>query len=74
MRKAREVLNELRWREGRNLRRAEVWVRGRGVDVKAICGDEIVGLGRRYFSTPSATIPYYKVVRIVYEGAVVFER
>jgi len=72
---AREVLNELRWREGRVLAKAEVWVRGRtGRDVKAVGGDEITDLGRRYFSTATATIPYYKIVRIVYEGEVVFER
>jgi uncharacterized protein (UPF0248 family) len=74
VRKAREVLNELRWRAGRDLRKAEVWIRGRGADEKAIGGDEITDLGRRYFSTATATIPYYKVVRIVYDGAVVFER
>ncbi|MEK6851338.1 MAG: RNA repair domain-containing protein [Candidatus Thermoplasmatota archaeon] len=74
MRKAREVLNELRWREGRNLRGAELWVRGRGVDLKVIGGDEIVELGRRYFSTATATIPYYKVVRIVYEDEILFAR
>lgn len=75
MRKAREVLNELRWREGRDLARAEVWVRGRTWDdVKAIPGEAITDLNRRYFSTADATIPYYKVVRIVYEGEVVFER
>ena len=72
---AREVLNELRWREGRSLARAKMWVRGRTAeDVKAIDGDEILELGRRYFTTARATIPYYKVVRIVYEGHVLFER
>ena len=74
MRKARDVLNELRWREGRDLRKAEVWVRGRGADEKAIGGDEILDFGRRYFSTATATIPYYKVVRIVYDGETVFAR
>lgn len=75
MRKARDVLNELKWREGYDLAKAEVWVRGRTMDdVKAIGGHEITELDRRYFSTAAATIPYYKIVRIVYEGEVVFER
>jgi len=74
VRKAREVLNELRWREGRDLRKAEVWVRGRGADEKGIGGDEILDLGRRYFSTATATIPYYKIVRVVYDGETVFAR
>jgi len=73
--KAREVLNELRWREGRSLAKAVIWVRGRtATDVKAIGGAEITELGRRDFSTATATIPFYKVVRIEYEGEVVFER
>ena len=75
VRKAREVLNELRWREGRDLAKSEVWVRGRTVeDVKPIAGREITELGRRYFSTARATIPYYKVVRIVCDGEVLFDR
>ena len=75
MRTAREVLNALKWREGRALAKALLWVRGRTAkDVKSIRGVEITELGRRYFSTAEATIPYYKVVRIEYEGVPVFER
>lgn len=75
MRRARDVLNELRWREGRDFSKVVVWVRGRTAeDVKAVGGDEITDLGRRYFSTARATIPYYKVVRIEYEGEILFLR
>lgn len=75
VRKARDVLNELRWREGRDLAKAEIWVRGRTVDdVKVIGGGEVTDLGRRYFSTATATIPFYKIVRIVHEGRIVFKR
>ena len=75
MRTARDVLNELKWREGRDLARAVIWVRGRTArDVKSISGGEIIELGRRYFSTASATIPYYKVARIESAGVVLFER
>lgn len=75
MRRARDVLNELKWREGYDLAKARLWVRGRTMeDVKTIGGDEVTDLDRRYFSTASATIPYYKIVRIEYEGRVLFER
>ena len=61
VRTARAVLNELKWREGRDLARAVLWVRGRTAnDVKSLSGGEIVELGRRYLSTANATIPYYK--------------
>jgi len=50
-------------------------VRGRRTeDVKVIRGEEITELGRRYFSTATATIPYYKIVRIEYAGEVIFVR
>ena len=69
------MLNELKWREGRSLAKAVLWFRGRTAkDVKSIGGDEITELGHRYFSTAEATIPYYKVMRIEYEGVPVFER
>lgn len=75
MRTARDVLNELRWREGLDLAKAELWVRGRtDADVTMLRGDRIVDLDRRTFSTARATIPYYKIIRIAYEGQVVFER
>ena len=75
MSRARDVLNELRWREGKDLAHAVVWVRGRRADdVKAIRGEEITEFGRRYFSTATATIPYYKVVRVEYAGEVLFMR
>jgi len=75
VRKARDVLNGLKWREGRDLAKATVWVQGRTADdVKAIRGEEIRELGRRYFSTATSTIPYYKVVRIEYMGETLFDR
>ena len=73
--KARDVLNELKWGQGRDLVEAEIWVRGRTAeDVKMIRGDEIGDLGRRYFSTATATVPYYKIVRVTHRGRVVFLR
>ena len=75
MRTARDVLNELKWREGQGLAEAQIWVRGRTADdVKSIRGEEVTDLGRRYFSTARATIPYYKIVRIEHAGVLVFER
>lgn len=76
MRTAREVLNELRWRRGFDLSRAEIWVADRtGPEGgRILSGAEIVDLGHRYFSTVRATIPYYKILRITYGGKTLFER
>lgn len=76
MRPAREVLNELRWRKGRDLGLAEIWItdRARPGGGRILMGTEIRDLGHRYFSTARATIPFYKIVKIVYDGRILFER
>jgi uncharacterized protein (UPF0248 family) len=76
-RTAREVLNELRWREGDHLAEATIWYRDRTAPsgVRVIPGSEIVELERRYFTTGSAgRLPYYKIERIERSGVVLFER
>lgn len=77
VRTAREVLNELRWREGGRLAEAAIWYRDRtsAAGVRIIQGSEIVDLERRYFTTGSAgRLPYYKIERIERAGTVLFER
>lgn len=76
-RTAREVLNELRWREEDHLSEATVWYRDRtsATGVRVIPGADLVELGRRYFTTRTAgRLPYYKIERIERSGAVLFER
>jgi len=76
MRTARDVLNELRWRKGRSIKRAEIWVADRTSPEggRVLSGAEITELGHRYFSTVRATIPFYKIVKITCGGEVLFER
>ena len=73
---AREVLNELRWREPVRLADAVLWYRDRtrSDGYRRIPGSEIVDLERRYFTTAGGRLPYYKVERIEVRGQVVFER
>jgi uncharacterized protein (UPF0248 family) len=76
-RTAREVLNELRWRETDRLADATIFYRdrARAEGFRIILGSEILDLGRRYFSTRSAgRLPYYRIDRILVRGNVVFER
>jgi len=65
-RTAREVLNELRWREPGRLGDAVVWYRDRRRPEghRVIHGAEILGLERRYFTTAGGRLPYYKIQRI----------
>ncbi len=75
-RTARETLNELKWRKGLDLSRAEIWIADRTQPTggRILSGSEIVTLGHRYFTTARATIPFYKILKITYRGRVVFER
>ncbi|MFA5313562.1 MAG: RNA repair domain-containing protein [Methanomassiliicoccales archaeon] len=69
----REVLNELKWRYD-SLEDAEITYIHRGApgDVMTIKGAEIVTLGRSFFDTGDATIPYHRIVRISWKGTLVF--
>lgn len=73
---AREILNELRWRGENRLPLATLWYRDRArpEGARVILGSEITGLERRYFTTASGRLPYYKVERIECAGELVFER
>ena len=73
---AREVLNELRWRDSNLLLEAVLLYRDRTRPEghRLIRGSEIVQLERRYFTTAAVRLPYYKIERIEVAGVVVFER
>ncbi len=75
-RTARDTLNELKWRGSYDFTRAKVWVADRTWPGggRVLNGSEIVGLEHRYFTTARATIPFYKVLRIEYEGRILYER
>jgi len=72
----REILNELKWRENRNLSKAEIWYVHRGApnDTMIISGNEILDLGHSFMVLSEASIPYHRIFKIVYEGEVIFER
>jgi len=75
VRTAREVLNELRWREGDRLAEATISYRDRtaATGLRIIPGSAIVGLERRYFTTVSeGRLPYYKIERIERNGSLLF--
>ncbi len=72
----REILNELKWREDKDISKAEIWYRSRDTaeGFVIITGDELKELGKSFFSTTQATIPFYKIIRITYDGEVIFDR
>jgi uncharacterized protein (UPF0248 family) len=72
----RDVLNRLRWTEGESLDQATIWYVHRGApgDVLRISGTQIKALGKGFFETDEAMIPYHRILRIDYGGKVLFEK
>ena len=87
IRTVRTVLNELRWREDRDFSKVSVEYIHRGApgDLAAVSGSDILALepwmmvirreGREGSPVPGqAAIPYHRIVRVLYDGAPVFDR
>jgi uncharacterized protein (UPF0248 family) len=76
VRTAREVLNDLRWREPSHLSDAIITYRDRTrpEGFRTLRGSEIVDMERRYFTTKGGRLPYYKIERIERSGQVLFRR
>lgn len=72
----REILNELKWRDDRDLDLAEVFYVHRGApeDYRILKGSEIRDLGRSFIGVEDAHIPYHRIFQIVYKGDVIFSR
>ena len=70
----RDVLNRLRWKEGENLEEAVIWYIHRGApgDFLKLSGRRIHKLGRSFFETDEASIPYHRILRIDYLGETLF--
>jgi len=74
--KVREILNKAKWDERMDFDQLEVVYLHRGApnDLKTISGREIVHIGTSFLSLNEAEIPYHRIVKILYEGEVLFER
>jgi uncharacterized protein (UPF0248 family) len=72
----RDILNELKWREDREISKAEIWYIHRGApnDTKIISGSEILDLERSFMVIEDASIPYHRIFKLIYEGKVIFDR
>jgi len=70
----RTLLNELKWTK--DLTRVEVWYRHRGApnDTMVLTGADIIDIGRSFLETPTASIPFHRILKICYDGQVLFDR
>jgi uncharacterized protein (UPF0248 family) len=70
----RDILNEIKW--NRSIDNVEIWFIHRGApnNTKIISGNEIKQIGISFLDTSSAIIPYHRIIKIIYNGKVLFER
>ncbi len=70
----RDILNEIKWTK--DLEKIKIWYVHRGAlnDTKIISGIEITGIGRSFLETTTATIPYHRIIKIIYGDKTVFDR
>jgi len=72
----KDVLNRLKWTDGESLDDATIWYVHRGApgDIMAISGRRIRNLGQGFFEVDESMIPYHRILRIEYQGEVVFDK
>ncbi len=70
----RNLLNEIKWTK--DFQKLEIWYLHRGAPhgTKIITGAEITSLGRSFLETTSTTIPYHRIIKVLYQGEILFDR
>lgn len=72
----KDILNEYKWKNNKNLDEVEIWYIHRGAinDTKIIMGKEIKKLEKSFMKTRSSMIPYHRIFKIIYNGKIIFKR
>ncbi len=72
----KKTLNEYRWRPDTDFSKVEVQYIDRlsPKGYAVLRGDDIVDLGDKFIFTRQGMIPYHRVIRILYDGEVIWER
>ena len=68
----RDLLNEIKWTK--DLEKTELWYVHRGApnDTKIISGKDIVRIEKSSLDTTTATIPYHRIFKVIYDGEIIF--
>jgi uncharacterized protein (UPF0248 family) len=72
----KEILNELKWHQVKDILKAEIWYIHRGApdDTMIISGKDIINLTHSFMELAESSIPYHRIFKIVYDGKVIFQR
>jgi len=71
---SRNLLNKMKWHENYDFGKVKIWFTSRGSEGNAsmVRGDEVIELGKYFFTTKSGIIPYHRIIKIEYGEEVVF--
>lgn len=72
----RDVLLKLYWTDRESFSRCRIVYKSRGSpgDVSTLSGEKVVHLGRSFIEAGSLTLPYHRVLKVVVDGRVLWER
>jgi uncharacterized protein (UPF0248 family) len=72
----RNILNEYKWREDRDFSLIEVHYIDRlsPQGYAILKGEDIVDMGSKFIFTKKGMIPYHRVIRILYNGEIIYEK
>lgn len=70
----RDILNEIKWTK--DIQMVMVWYVHRGAvhNLKTISGCDITNIGRSFLQTTTASIPYHRIIKVLYGDEVIFDR
>ena len=70
----RQLLNEIKWTN--DLKLVEIWYVHRGApnDTMILLGKDIATIGRSFLETSTASIPYHRIFKIIYDNEIIFDR
>jgi uncharacterized protein (UPF0248 family) len=70
----RDILNEIKWTK--DIQKVTIWYIHRGAlhNRKTISGGEIIGIGKSFLETATASIPYHRITKILYDDETIFDR
>ena len=72
----RELLNEIKWKQGLDIKKVEIWYIHRGAkkNTRIISGKEIISIGISFLETTTSMIPYHRIFQITYNKETIFKR
>ena len=72
----REALNMLKWKKEFDFDKVEIWYIDRGApgDTSVLKGIDVERIGRSFIYTRNKTIPFHRVIKIIYMDRIIFDR